>query len=147
MSNERTVAFGYVDESRLGETIDRLDKKKDDLSLSTIAEGIPQFTQVDDYTTFRAEYTLQDENVVIHFFLPRELGEQVGEYWTVCFPRALDVTARAHFSADRPRLQAKYTEELKSWWFRAQSYGHIIDLKGFVSDFFEKLDRALEQPA
>jgi hypothetical protein len=146
MTNERNVAFGYVEEEKLGETIQR-QQSQDHFPLGSIAEGVPQFIAVNDYTTFRAEYTLQDENVVVHFFLPPEFKEQVGEYWTIRFPRALDATARAYFSADKPRLQAKYTEEMKSWWFRALSYGHIIDLKGFVMGFFDELDRALERQA
>jgi len=142
-TNERTVAFGHVDEDKLGETLSR-QQEKDNFPLGSIADGIPQFTQVPFYTTFRAEYALQDDNLIVHFFLPPELNGQVGEYWTVRFPRALDLVARRYFSADRPRLTAKYTEELKSWWLRAMSYGHIVDFKGFVTGFFDELDHVLE---
>jgi hypothetical protein len=39
---------------------------------------------------------------------------------------------------------AKYTEELNSWWFKAQGYGDKIDIDGFILKFFEALDQALE---
>lgn len=141
--SERSVAFGHVDEERLHETIEK-QQSQGDFSLNSVANAVPVFVPVDDYTTFRAEYTLSDDNIVVHFFLPPDFRGQEGDYWAIKFPRALDVTARNYFAADRPRLQAKYTPELKSWWFRAMGYGHIIDLKGFVLGFFDELDAALE---
>jgi hypothetical protein len=115
-------------------------------------EGIPSFTKVKDYTTFEAEYALKGRDLVFHFFLPKELTPVEGarlppatvQYWTVAFAKALDSVARSHFEAQQPRLQAKYTEELHSWWLRAQGYDHLLDVPRFVASFFEKLDATLE---
>lgn len=106
--------------------------------------AVPAFKAVNDYTTFFAEYDLIDGNVVIHFYPPKGV-EVTREYWMVRFAEALDATAQEHFQATKPRLAAKYTEELGSWWFRAQGFGHLIDLDQYLVKFFEKLDAALDQ--
>lgn len=146
MSEERTVAFGYVEEDKLGDTL-RTQQSQDNFQLSDIVDAIPKFKPVEGYTTFRAEYALQDSNIIVHFFLPPDFRGDKGSYWAIRFPRALDATAQHCFQATRPRLQAKYTEELESWWLRAQSYDHIVDLDGFMTSFFDLLDGALETPA
>ena len=50
-----------------------------------------------------------------------------------------------YFEADKPRLTAKWTEEMKSWWLQANNFSHILDLDRFLSDFFQKLDEEIEQ--
>lgn len=142
--NERTIAFGVVtDEAGVGDQI----KKQQDISLDAVVNAIPKFLKVDDYTTFRAEYALQDSAIVIHFYFPPEFKGDASIYWATRFPQALDVSARSYFNADRPRLQAKYTQELNSWWFRASGYDHIVDMAGFIRGFFDALDAALEARA
>ncbi len=145
--DERTVAFGVVDEAKVGEHVQR-QQKDPDISLGRIIDGVPQFIQVGHHPTFRAEYFVQDgTDIIIHFFKPLEL--QLGTYWTSMFPRALDSLAQAYFQATRPRLQAKYTEAVDergdSWWFKARGYGHIFDLKTFIHAFFDSLDAALSE--
>jgi hypothetical protein len=144
--NERTVAFGYVDENTVGGTLIE-QHQRDNFGLSAIANAVPKFIPVEEYTTFRAEYVLQDGNIVIHFFLPTDFRGSKGDYWAIQFPKALDATAQHCFQATRPRLQAKYTEELESWWLRALSYEHIIDLRAFLYAFFDLLDATLEARA
>jgi|SRR5688572_3118343 len=144
--SERVVAFGQVDEDRVGETIVK-QYNKDNFALGSIASGIPQFTQETQYTTFLAEYALQDGNIVIHFYMPADFKvhpQSARMYWETQFPKALDAVAQNVFQATAPRLQAKYTEEMQSWWFRASRYDHIIDLPGFLRKFFDELDAALE---
>jgi hypothetical protein len=75
----------------------------------------------------------------------QQLWPKYEVYWLNMFPTALNEVAQEHFKATSPRLVAKYTEELKSWWLRARGYDHLIDLDGFMGSFAEKLDRRLEQ--
>lgn len=144
--NERTVVFGHVDESKVSKTL--ADQGSEAFRADDIAAGVPKFTKVDEYTTFAAEWVLQNGNIIVHFFLPSdfERGAQSKRvYWTMLFPIALDYVAQEVFAATAPRLQAKYTEELNSWWFRANKYDHIIDLKAFLRKFFDSLDAELEK--
>lgn len=144
---ERTVAFGVVDEARIGEHIQRQQAHDaDKISLSSVIEAVPKFTPVTNLSTFRAEWVLQNgRDIVIHFFAPPGLNSQQEHrnYWLTRFPTFLDATARGYFQAEHPRLQAKYTMELDSWWFKANGYEHIIDLAGFVRKFLESLDASL----
>jgi hypothetical protein len=146
MQSERTVVFGHVEEGTVGQTL--TEQVQDNFSTKSIADGIPKFTSVDDYTTFRAEYTLKDKDIVVHFFLPqdfRRTGQAAVTYWTSTFAVALDSVAQECFQATQPRLQAKYTEELKSWWLRARGYDHLIDVSKFMERFFDRLDEELEK--
>src|SRR5262245_28732257 len=137
--HERTVGFVNVDESQARDVVRQQTQE------GGIVAAVPQFTVVRDLPSFHAEWALQGQDIVIHFFLPPGYPQ---DYWTVRFPRSLDPVARAHFGAERPRLQAKYTGDLglNSWWLRANGYGHIIDLSGFVRKFFETLDASLRTP-
>lgn len=140
--HERTVVLGEVDDG-LAERVLQQQKK---ISLGQVIDAVPRFTPVTHHPTFRAEYVIQnDEDIVVHFFLPE--GVQLGTYWTSTFPLTLDRFAQFYFSATRPRLQAKYTDELKSWWFKAHGYGHIVGLEAFIKVFFEGLDVALKDRA
>lgn len=142
-TNERTVVLGPIDEGRMGHLIAR-QQDKDKFALNSIVDGVPKFIQETSYTTFLAEYVVQDGNIIIHFFLPSDFKGHAQQYWEVTFAVALDTTAQRVFQATTPRLQAKYTEEMKSWWFRALNYDHIIDMQGFINRFFDELDTALE---
>lgn len=114
------------------------------IGLQHVIDAIPRFTVVKDYTTFTVEYAFQESDIILHFFLPEDFQGAAGVYWERTFPTALDIVARDYFNAEAPRLQAKYTSELKSWWFRARGYDHLLDLVGFLQGFFDRLDAALE---
>jgi hypothetical protein len=138
-----SIGTGEVPEG--GTNVIRNQQKVDsNISLQGIAEAVPQFEKEQGYTTFTAEHALVDGNIVIHFFLPEDYRGNAQQYWTVRFPLALDGVAQAHFQATAPRLQAKYTEELRSWWFKATNYDHVVDLPRFIRKFFDALDEALE---
>jgi hypothetical protein len=70
---------------------------------------------------------------------------QVKRFWMESFPHVLDATAQSHFSETAPRITAKYTEELYSWWFCARGYSHLIDFDSFVEKFLSALDAAAKQ--
>lgn len=112
-----------------------------------------RFTEVNDYTTFRAEFAIDGDDLVFHFFLPPEfsslsgpvIAQRVDRYWKDGFPRALDGTARDFFKADFPTLKAAYTTELNSWWLRANGFGNNVDPEARCRLFIQKLDAALDQ--
>lgn len=109
--------------------------------LSDVAEAIPVFKNV-SFNGFKAEYSLAGDDLVIHFFLPS--SRKVTEwYWKDGFAGVLNEVGQEHFQATKPRLVAKYTEEMQSWWLKAQGYGYIIDRDAFVKRFFEKMDEKL----
>ena len=118
-------------------------KAESDIQMGRIMRGVPDFIKVEDYTTFLAEYAMKDGDIVIHFYPT----EQIQGVWTAEFAWVLDRVAQDHFRDTAPRLQAKFTEEMNSWWFRARGYSHIIDLKSFMTQFFDKLDHDLESDA
>lgn len=106
--------------------------------VGAITKAVPKFEKV-TYSSFKAEHALDGGSVIIHFFLPTRKVTEV--YWKQLFAEGLNEVAQEHFQATAPRLVAKYTEELHSWWFKAQGYDHIIDLARFLADFFGKLER------
>lgn len=139
--NDRTIELAEVSDA---EAETHLNKEQD---IGGVADAIIRYKQVEDFTTFTAEYAWKGQDIVVHFFTPKEFNsaptKQVDPYWLTDFPMSLDRVARAHFRADAPRLQAKYTEELKSWWLLAQGYGNVLDLDAYMIQFFEVLDTDL----
>jgi len=140
---ERQVVLGEVPDEKAREYINHAQ----DVSIGK--DAIPQFIKYKCYS-FRAEYTFIDEDLVIHFYLPAhanletpEAEQQWMRYWIGRFAEVLDRIAREHFEAEHPRLVAKYTEEVASWWFRAQGFGGGLSPEMLVVRFFEKLDEAL----
>jgi len=112
----------------------------------------PVFFKQLDYNFFRVEHRMETDrqgvqNLVVHFFLPTTVDPDkahgLRNWWLVDFPKALDVTARTYFEADAPRLVAKYTKEVASWWFKARGYGHLLDPDEFLHAFFVQLDDTL----
>lgn len=131
---ERVVSLDGPDSPDLAE---KLVRNQGGTNIDAIASSIPEFKKL-RYDCFVAEYNINDSTVIIHFYLPkRKVTER---YWKSMFAEALNDVGQDHFQATAPRLVARYTEELHSWWFRAQGYGHIIDLPTFVENFFVKLD-------
>ena len=106
-----------------------------------------EFTTI-EYTTMRAEYTWKDGNLIFHFFLPGPSGgmrllDEKG-YWKDTFPNCLSEEAEEYFDCSFPRLKAAYTEELKSWWMKAENFD-TMDQKQFAERFLDKLDKRLEK--
>lgn len=121
--------------------------------MAGLEKSVPDFKKVNT-KSFRAEYDIIEGNVVVHFFLPVQADQHIKspngraawmKYWLEKFPAHLDVVAKKHFDAEYPRLQAKYTEEMASWWLRAQGYGRLLNPKKFMETFFDLLDAALQE--
>jgi hypothetical protein len=148
-NDERTVGLIPVDSETAQE------KLGNEGAITGIADAVINFTEINDYTTFKAEYAFVGEDLVIHFFLTKEMTQTakndpksaaaIESYWLTMFPRVLNDVGQEYFKAKAPRLQAKYTEELASWWFKAQGYKARIDPDAFAEGFLEALDQALEQ--
>lgn len=116
------------------------------------------FIPVNDYTTFRAEFSITDGDIIFHFFKTPEVdakGPQASyEYWSNIFPQCLEPVSKACFNADAPRLKAQHIydsdspysqrEPLDSWWFRAYGFGHLLDPHAKAYAFAEALDAALD---
>ena len=152
MSEERTVNLVDISQKE-AETRFEQESRQVGGAVAGIEQAVIQFTKINDFTTFKVEYAWVDGDLVIHFFLTAEMiqlnkttdgGPAVKNYWIRTFPLALDKASKEYFQADKPRLQAKYTEELASWYFRAQGYGDRIDPDRFAETFFDHLDQALE---
>jgi hypothetical protein len=110
---------------------------------SEVACGVRplQFTKVESYTTFTAEYAWDGGDVVFHFY---RAPEHSASYWLEKFPTALDPIARDLFQAGPPRLRAAYTDEMDSWWMRANGFSHLVDKDAFISRFLQRLDQTLD---
>jgi hypothetical protein len=144
--NERTVVLGATSE---GEAEDFSKSRQLAPPMQFGDEAIPKFDRR-ELLSFTAEYTKRGDDVIIHFYLPQraslapETKAKWMEYWMKAFPAKLEPTVREYFEADYPRLVAKYTEEATSWWFKAQGFGHILDLGAYLDGLFAKLDEALQ---
>lgn len=106
----------------------------------------PEFTSVDLYTTFKAEYAVIGADLIFHFFATEEVNKlpDPWRYWKRSFPDALQVVATEHFGSSYPRIKAAYSEDLASWWLRANGYEQIMDLNDYAKRFLAKLDAALD---
>lgn len=136
--NERFVSLEEVDDAKASDLL------KVQASFANVKDAVPKYKKVDGYTTFRAEYGLVGDDIVIHFFDTKERPISLLKYWQETFPRALNEFGQEYFSAGYPRLTAKYTPEMKSWWFRARGYDHLLDVDSFVLKFLDGLDGALD---
>lgn len=104
--------------------------------------------------SFKAQWDIINDDIVVHFFLPAQAEQHLKnadgraawmKYWMEKFPEKLDSVAKGHFDADYPRLQAKYTEEMASWWLKAQGFSKLINPQKFMEKFFGLLDTALQE--
>lgn len=104
-----------------------------------------EFTKVDDYTTFNAEYAIDDQDLVFHFFVP-ESQQRNPSYWANTFPIALEAAAMETFKEGGPRVQASYIEdfELNSWWLKAKGFASVPDPQALITRFLDSLDSKLD---
>lgn len=129
------------------------------LQLPPFASKAVVFTKVDRFTTFLAEYTFRDKDIILHFFPSDEVhqSQNARTYWNEVFPRVLDPVARASFGVEPPRLEAQYVEmaipsfipadqakATPSWWLCAHGFTEILDPDGLVDRFLVALDVALD---
>lgn len=116
---------------------------------TTLEAAALEFTKVNDYTTFRAEFTVKNEsNLVFHFYATPEvnLQKQPWHYWKTVFPRVLEEVAVPFFRSSPPDLRAAFTEELASWWLQADgAAGKVLSADHFARKFLERLDEELEK--
>jgi hypothetical protein len=118
------------------------------------------FREVDDYTTFKAEFAMDAGDIVFHFFKTDEVKSldpsAQNLYWQTTFAAALESVTPGFFgvTSDSGRLQAKHVyddeqpysaaEPLDSWWLRAFGFGHRLDPHKLALKFLETLDSALD---
>lgn len=126
------------------------------VAIGNVLNAAIKFTQVDCYTTFLAEYAFIDGDIVFHYFPPREAYVQVPgtdahrvtqdfqKRWRQVFPAVLSPVAEAYFRASRPTVAAQYVPEMTSWWMRCRGFAERLDPDGYVQQFLEKLDHALD---
>ena len=148
-SNERTITISGLPHE---DAVAKLGDETGGGVEEDVERAVVKFTEK-SYQSFRVEYASVAGDLVIHFFLPKAAGDlekaqpsQVRfweSYWLEKFPAVLSPAAQEYFEADKPRLAAKYTEELASWWFRAQGFGDSLDLTALAEKFFGKLDSLL----
>jgi len=88
---------------------------------------------------FWAEYAQEGFDLIFHFYntsLPKRV-------WIETFPGVLDPVARSFFSAKYPRLKAAYTEEVDSWWLRANGCAAVPYPSGRAEKFIDEIDQTL----
>lgn len=109
------------------------------------------FFPIKDYTTFDAEFTLKDGDLVLHFYPSAEVKSRAdGEkYWKQTFPTCLERIAKQVFEADYPQISAQYIHEPSlgvenSWWFKADGVGMLLDPHAKTYKFLDALDESLE---
>jgi len=123
--------------------------------IGNVKDAVIRFTEVKGFTTFLAEYAVQDGSYIVHFFPPRERYVPAGQgkmqvhgeflvKWQRTFPSVLSPAAERYFRATQPRLQAAYTAEMFSWWFKAAGFAERLDPDTYIMKFFEELDQALD---
>jgi hypothetical protein len=119
-----------------------------------VPDAVVQFTKVEEYTSFLAEYADVDGNFIIHFFPPKEayssssgspkVSQEFILWWQRKFPEILSPAAEGYFKATRPTLTAQYIPEMQSWWMRAGGFARRLGAKEFVEGFFAELDRQVD---
>jgi hypothetical protein len=120
-----------------------------DVTTDDLARAVPKFTQVSDFTTFRAEYLIDDADYVLHFFLSAEFERRTpieqSRYWLQVFPAVLSDVAESYFQASKPRVTAEYFEEVTSWYMRCRNFAQRLGPDEFIQRFLEVLDEGLER--
>lgn len=124
--------------------------------IGSVKEAVVNFTRVDKFTTFLAEFAVVGDDLVFHFFPPREKYVSVPgtdklrvdhsflPLWQRKFPEVLSPVAESYFRATKPRLVAQYAPEFTSWWMRAGGFAQRLDPAGYSTLFLSTLDAALD---
>lgn len=123
-------------------------------AIGNVADAVVQFTKVELYNTFLAEYAFLDGDIVLHFFPPREAFTEVNgqlqlpleqlHKWQQFFPAVLSPVAEEYFQATKPVVVAQYIPEMTSWWMRCGGFASRLGPDDFILKFLEKLDAALD---
>lgn len=149
MSNERVVTLADLDEKQAVSLL-RQDIMKEGTAES-IEAAVPKFHK-QEFQNFYAEYGVVNDDLVVHFYLPKSINysaldsraqQRLSDWWAGTFPQVLSDVAPAAFKAEFPRVIAKYTEEVASWWFCARGFASALDPQALLRVFLEKLDSAL----
>jgi hypothetical protein len=150
-SEERTVQLQGVDADKAAGMLSSESRMvagtKDD-----VVRAVPRFIE-SDRPEFFAKHTVIDGDLVIQFFLPKAVGDlrkadanqqkRWEAYWLQHFPKVLSPVAKEYFQADKPRLVAKYTPEVASWYFRARGFGDALSPAALADGFYEALSGKL----
>jgi hypothetical protein len=116
-----------------------------------IPDCVPKFVQWQG-RAMDAEFTIQGSDIIFHFFHKDMPGDKpVREAvirpesmtvpkWQEAFPTLLDESARNYFRAEYPRLMARFTGELQSWWLKAQGFGLALAPAALAEGYLELLD-------
>lgn len=146
-NEERQVVLGEIPEK---DAKDTLKGEQKEWSAGSLPGAIPEFKDSNRYS-FRAKWAVIGDDIQVQFFLPKHAktntpreAEAWQEYWLKRFASKLDTVSRQYFDAESPRLLAKYTPELASWWFKAQGFSHMVDPKKYVDGFLDLLDSTLK---
>jgi hypothetical protein len=148
---ERTVPIGGMSKPA-AHTMASTMRNAPASNISQVAKAVPDFTEVKK-KSFTAKYTIIGVDLIVQFFLPTHAEQHMPtpegraawmDYWLKRFPPKLDVIARSHFEAEYPRLMVKWTDEVVSWWFKAQGFGSVTDPKQLAETFLEKLEASLQ---
>ena len=138
MSNEESVEFLKAQPVAIGNVRD-----------AVIGDPEKGLNKVEDYTTFLAEYAFYTGDIIVHFFLTKDIAtadpKAKDAYWLQTFPQVLSDTAESYFEATKPRIFAEYVPEMTSWYMRCHGFANRLDPETFVLSFFEKLDEVLDQ--
>jgi hypothetical protein len=140
MENERTVGIAEATDEQAAELMEGEPR-----FYKGVSKAIPRYKEVTNYTNFKAEYALIEKDLVLHFYETPERPVKAGGYWHSTFPAVLDKVGQEYFQATAPRLVAKWTPEMKSWFFKAQRYDYVLDIDAFVLRFLERLDAEIDE--
>lgn len=148
VNEERHVMLGEISDEDARKALKGESKE---WNAQSLPRAIPEFLDSNRYS-FKSKWAIIGDDIQIQFFLPKHAktdtpraAEAWQDYWLNKFAAKLDTVAREYFEADKPRLIAKYTPELASWWFKAQGFSHILDLKKYVNGFLDQLDERLKE--
>jgi hypothetical protein len=152
MSNERYVELGELGEKE-GAYALGTEAVLTEGHISQVEEAVPQFIEK-KYECFTAKHAVVGHDLVIQFYLPEAAGDlktadarvqrQWESFWLEAFRDALSPVAQEYFQAEYPRLVAKYTEELASWWFRARGFGDSMSPLELAEGFERRLNDRLQ---
>lgn len=138
---------------------DTSEERVKSLQLPPFASRQMVFEKVDRFTTFLAEYTFLEKDIIVHFFPSDEVHQspQARAYWYEVFPKVLDPVARVAFGVEPPRLEAQFIEmaipffvqadqakPTPSWYLKARGFTDQLDPDGLVQRFLSSLDAALD---